>query len=117
MEQCANDTKVALVTGASSGIGAAIVRNFVKNGIKVVGCARHLDKLEDIAVDVNAKGPGEMFAKKCDLNHESQILEVFAFIKDKFGTINICVNNAGMSHHARLMSAKTEVGLHQLTWF
>ncbi|CAK8694741.1 unnamed protein product [Clavelina lepadiformis] len=58
MEQCANDTKVVLVTGASSGIGAAIVKNFVENGIKVVGCARNLDTLEEIAADINVKGAG-----------------------------------------------------------
>ena len=101
--------KVALVTGASAGIGVAIVEKLVENGMKVVGCARNSEKLNDIATRVNKTGPGEMYAQKCDLNDENDILKIFKFIKEKFGTIHICVNNAGLSHHASLMSGKTEV--------
>ncbi|CAK8694742.1 dehydrogenase/reductase SDR family member 11-like [Clavelina lepadiformis] len=100
--------KVALVTGASAGIGAAIVKKLVENGMEVVGCARNLTELNEIATKVNKAGPGHMYPYKCDLVDENQILAVFEYIKKQFGTIHICINNAAVCYHTPMVSADTE---------
>jgi len=100
--------KVALVTGASIGIGQEVAERLVKLGMKVVGCARNKEALDKIAMNINAVGPGEMFPIQCDVTEESQVLEMFSFIKQKFGTLQVCVNNAGLAHHAPLLSGETK---------
>nr|XP_002130258.1 dehydrogenase/reductase SDR family member 11-like [Ciona intestinalis] len=100
--------KVAVVTGASVGIGEAIVKKLVSHGMKVVGCARNEKKLKQIASEINGKGQGEMFPFKCDVTDESNILEMFKFVEEKFGKIHVLVNNAGLAHEAPVTSGKTE---------
>ena len=57
--------RVALVTGASCGIGAAICRELVKYGVKVVGCARNVQQIRDLAEEEDVKKqPGSIFAVK-----------------------------------------------------
>nr|XP_018669147.1 dehydrogenase/reductase SDR family member 11-like [Ciona intestinalis] len=81
--------KVAVVTGASSGIGEKIAIKLVSHGMKVVGCARNQEKLKQIASEINEK-------------------EMFKFVKEKFGTMHVMVNNAGLGHFTSLTSGKTE---------
>ncbi|KAF8765104.1 dehydrogenase/reductase SDR family member 11-like [Argiope bruennichi] len=100
--------RVALVTGASSGIGATLCRTLVQHGIKVVGCSRNVDKIKAIADEVAVKkAPGELMAIKCDLTKEMDILNVFDEIRRSFGRLDICINNAGLGHDAPLLSGKT----------
>lgn len=54
--------RVALVTGASAGIGAAICKALVKEGLIVVGCAREVEKIQELADDIEAKPPGKLHA-------------------------------------------------------
>uniref|UniRef100_H2YGC9 Dehydrogenase/reductase SDR family member 11 n=1 Tax=Ciona savignyi TaxID=51511 RepID=H2YGC9_CIOSA len=102
--------KVAVVTGASSGIGEAIVKKLVGHGMKVVGCARNEEKLKKFASEINGKGKGEMHPFKCDVKSEENILKMFQFVKEKFGSIHVLVNNAGLAHFAAsLLAGKTEL--------
>uniref|UniRef100_H2YXV8 Dehydrogenase/reductase SDR family member 11 n=1 Tax=Ciona savignyi TaxID=51511 RepID=H2YXV8_CIOSA len=100
--------KVAVVTGASVGIGEAIVEKLVGHGMKVVGCARNEKKLEQIASKVNGKGLGEMFPFKCDVTNEKCILEMFQYVKKTFGSMHVMVNNAGLAFEAPVTSGKTQ---------
>nr|CAD7443480.1 unnamed protein product [Timema bartmani] len=89
--------RVALVTGASAGIGAAIVRELVKNGLIVVGLARRAELVE-------LKGfPGKLHAFKGDASKEEDILAAFDWIKKNLGRIDVLVNNAGVLHMLSLM--------------
>lgn len=100
---------VALVTGASSGIGAAICRELVKYGITVVGVARNVNKIRAIAREEAVESsPGHLFGIKCDLTNEDDILAVFAKIRDDFGRIDICINNAGFSSNTSLINGHTD---------
>lgn len=83
--------KTAIVTGASSGIGRAIALLFAKEGAKVVAAARRMDRLEELA----AEGGGAIAVTKCDVTVESDILALYDFAREKFGRIDIVVNNAG----------------------
>jgi len=100
--------KVALVTGVSAGIGLGIVERLVAHGMKVVGCARNKERIEALANKVNEKGPGQMFPFQCDVSIETEVLSMFKFIKDTFGTMHVCVNNAGLAYDAPVTSGKTE---------
>nr|XP_039247960.1 dehydrogenase/reductase SDR family member 11-like [Styela clava] len=100
--------KIALVTGASSGIGAAIAKKFVAHGMKVVGCARNIEALKKIAEEVNKRGPGELWPIKCDLQVEADILKLFQEIDAKYGGLHVLINNAGLAHDAPLLSGNTE---------
>ena len=51
---------------------------------------------------------GSLHAIRCDLRKEEDILSMFAEIKDKFGGVEVCINNAGLAHPATLLEGKTE---------
>jgi len=85
--------KVAIVTGASSDIGADIVRRFVEEGAKVVLLGRNLESLEKVRKDVgNGKNT---VAITCDVTDEAQIIQTVDQVMDKYGKIDILVNGAG----------------------
>nr|XP_039272318.1 dehydrogenase/reductase SDR family member 11-like [Styela clava] len=96
--------KIALVTGASSGIGKATVGHLVKHNMKVVACARNHAKLKEFCNIWNKNEQGEVFAVKCDVTSESEVLNMFREIKRKYGVLHVCVNSAGLCHPAPLLS-------------
>ncbi|XP_043910499.1 dehydrogenase/reductase SDR family member 11 isoform X2 [Protopterus annectens] len=101
--------RVALVTGASVGIGAAIARALVQHGMKVVGCARSVDKIEKLAAECqSAKYPGTLIPYKCDLSNEEEILSMFSAIKTLYQGVDVCINNAGLARPEPLLYGKTE---------
>ncbi|XP_063349426.1 dehydrogenase/reductase SDR family member 11-like [Pelmatolapia mariae] len=100
--------RVALVTGASVGIGAAVAVELVRLGMKVVGCARDVGKIEKLAAECQSAGhPGVLVPFKCDLTNEEEILSMFAAIKEQYKGVDVCINNAGLSHPEPLLSGKT----------
>lgn len=101
--------RVALVTGASRGIGAGITKELVRHGMKVVACARNLQKLQELQNEVkNSGSAGEVFPVECDLRKEEDILKMFRFIKEELGGVDLCVNNAGIYKNSTLLEGKTE---------
>ncbi|KAG1701660.1 Dehydrogenase/reductase SDR family member 11 [Nymphon striatum] len=100
--------RVALVTGASSGIGAAICKVLVKEGLKVVGCARNIDKINELSAELSSLNfSGELHGIRCDLTKEEDILTMFAKIKTKYNRLDICVNNAGIGKSAPVLTGST----------
>ncbi|XP_071944510.1 dehydrogenase/reductase SDR family member 11-like [Antedon mediterranea] len=103
--------RVALVTGASSGNGEQIARRLVEQGMKVVTCVKAdvFHQLKAIADELNAKhSPGLMHPLVCDVSKESDILAMFKEIQEKFGGVDVCVNNAGLALDSPLLSGKTD---------
>ena len=100
--------KVAIVTGASVGIGAAIAKALVENGVKVIGCARNVQKLEELAVTMTPKGSGSFKAVQCDVKKEDDVKAVFDIARKEFKGLHILVNNAGLGHAAPLLEGTTE---------
>ncbi|XP_017290764.2 dehydrogenase/reductase SDR family member 11-like [Kryptolebias marmoratus] len=97
--------RVALVTGASVGIGAAIAKELVRFGMKVVGCARSVEKIQDLATECRAAGySGELVPFRCDLTSVEEIEAMFAAIKAQHRGVDVCVNNAGLAHPEPLLS-------------
>jgi short-subunit dehydrogenase len=87
--------KIAVVTGASSGIGAATARRLAREGMQVVLVARRLDRLEELAVEIR-QGGGRALTIAADLMQESDRSRVFLDVTERFGDVDILVNNAGL---------------------
>lgn len=95
--------KVALITGASSGIGKVVAKELGKQGMKVILTARRIDKLQENVEDINKAG-GEAVAFKCDVSISTSIEWAFAFAEEKYGGVDFVFANAGveggLSHKA-----------------
>lgn len=88
--------KVAVVTGATAGIGKAIAEVFAENGMKVVLSARRQELGEQIAADIRAKG-GEAVFCQADVSKEEEVKKVMKCALDTYGQLNVVINNAGAS--------------------
>ncbi|XP_076471402.1 L-fucose dehydrogenase-like [Babylonia areolata] len=88
--------KVTIVTGGSKGIGKGCVEVFVKNGSKVVFCARGEKEGAEVEAAMNAMGPGEATFVKCDMSQEDQIKNLIDVTVAKYGRIDCLINNAGI---------------------
>lgn len=100
MSLAGNDTgklegSVAVVTGASRGIGRAIAVAYGKQGAAVVCASRGLDELEETADAVRQAG-GEALAVRCDITQDGDVAELAETARDRFGFADILVNNAGV---------------------
>lgn len=93
--------KVAVVTGASAGIGAAIVEQLVKHGVTVVGMARRKDRVQALA-ESNKKQPGKIYAVECDVMSSDSITKAFEWVEKNLGGVDILVNNAGTVRAAQV---------------
>ncbi|WJG11070.1 SDR family oxidoreductase [Aliiglaciecola sp. LCG003] len=85
--------KVALVTGASRGIGESIARLLAAYGAEVIVSSRKIDGCEAVANSINEQG-GKAHALACHVGEMAQIKQTFEHIKEKFGRLDILVNNA-----------------------
>ena len=88
------EKKVILITGASSGIGAATARLFAANGYRVVLAARRLERLQELQADIESAG-GEAFSVDTDLGQLDQIEALVAKSLEHYGQIDILFSNAG----------------------
>ena len=86
------DGKVAIVTGASRGIGAAIVKKLASEGARVVACARSIESCE-----------GAAMCQKVDVSNSEQVDACVKATIEKFGKVDILVNNAGITKDGLLM--------------
>ncbi len=100
--------KVAVVTGASSGIGEAVVRLLAQNGLTVVFCARRNDRIARLEEELLSQGM-QVWSQNVDLRQETAIKKLFADISDRYGRCDVLINNAGLGHKAPLMSGDTEL--------
>ncbi|XP_050424292.1 farnesol dehydrogenase-like [Adelges cooleyi] len=98
--------KVAVVTGASSGIGAETCKKLVASGMIVVGLARRENLLKDLSTELNGQ-PGEFHYFKVDLCNEETILKAFEWIKSTFKSLDVLINNGGVLKSADLLNGST----------
>lgn len=87
--------QVALVTGASSGLGLRFARVLASQGAKVVLAARRMERLEQVATQIGESG-GEALAVSMDAADADQLVAAVAAAEKAFGTVSILVNNAGI---------------------
>ena len=87
--------KVAVVTGASRGIGRAVAQGYAREGAKVAMAARTGSTLEEVAAHIRHSG-GEVITFSGDLSREDQVAALMKKANDAFGPVEILVNNAGI---------------------
>ena len=87
--------RIAVITGASSGIGAATARKLAEQGMRVVLVARRLDRLADLCRQIRSHG-GEAEVIQADLNNEEDRLRVYERVEETHGGADVLVNNAGI---------------------
>ncbi|MDZ4773786.1 MAG: SDR family NAD(P)-dependent oxidoreductase [Planctomycetota bacterium] len=92
----------ALVTGASSGIGAATARRLAREGYRVALLARRADKLEALARELDGSANRKHLVLPCDLREPEAINAAFDTLSKAFGGLDLLVNNAGMGYRARV---------------
>jgi hypothetical protein len=90
--------RVAVVTGASSGIGAELARQLARRGSRVALVARRADRLEALAEEIRRDG-GEALPLACDVGERSQVESASAAVVERFGRVDVLVNNAGYNTH------------------
>jgi len=90
--------KIAIVTGASNGIGRGIAEAFASAGARTVLVARRAALLDEVAAGIRHNG-GEALALAADLTREDEIGAVFAAVQKTFGRLDVLVNNAGIATH------------------
>ena len=100
--------RVALVTGASSGLGARFAEVLAAQGAAVVLAARRLDRLEALADKIKANG-GKALAVQMDATDAASAVAAVAAGEAAFGTVDILVNNAGMPDAQRAHKMSTEL--------
>ncbi len=99
--------KVAVVTGASQGIGRETALALAEAGAKVVVAARNEEKLAALAQEIAGKG-GEAFAVKLDVADAEQTKAAFKIILEKFGKVDILVNNAAINRDGLAVRMKAD---------
>lgn len=101
------DGKVALVTGASAGIGRACARGLAAEGARLVLTARREDRLNELAAEVRAVG-GEAAVVAGDAREEDTAKRAVATALDTFGRLDILINNAGAGNYKDLVETSAD---------
>jgi len=98
--------KVVVITGASSGIGLSLAKEYAKNGSKVVIAARNLEKLNELKQELSGS---EILAVKTDVSIEEDCKQLITETINRFGMIDVLINNAGVSMRSLFADLDLEV--------
>ncbi len=96
------ENKVAIITGASRGIGKVIAEETAKAGAKTVCVSRSLSDVEKVAKNINEQG-FTAIAMACDITNGEQFQKLVKSVNENFGSVDILVNNAGVTKDGLIM--------------
>jgi NAD(P)-dependent dehydrogenase (short-subunit alcohol dehydrogenase family) len=99
--------KTVLITGGSRGLGLVLAREFASEGARIAICARDERELEQARVDLEKFGV-EVMAVSCDVTNKQEVNEMVAAVNNRFGHIDVLVNNAGVIQVGPLEVMTTE---------
>ena len=100
--------KVAVITGGSLGIGAAIAAGLAQEGVNLVLCARNDDQLQQTATELREKYAVKVLGVKTDVGNAADIDRLINQVKETFGGADILINNAGTGTNETVMDASDE---------
>jgi short-subunit dehydrogenase len=86
--------KTVLITGGSRGLGLVLAREFALEGAQVAICARDEEELEQARIDLDNRS-SEVLTVKCDVTNASEVENMVNHVRERFGKIDVLVNNAG----------------------
>jgi 3-hydroxy acid dehydrogenase/malonic semialdehyde reductase len=89
--------KVVLITGASSGIGAACAEQFAQAGARLLLCGRRLEALKSVAQKLQQQYGVEVYSFKLDVRHQQEVNQSLQALPDSWQDIEILINNAGLA--------------------
>src|SRR5688572_12468419 len=90
-------TKTIVITGSTKGIGYGLAEEFLKRGHNVIVSGRKQDSLDKAVATLSAKHKDHVEGCLCDVTKFEDHEKLFAFAKEKFGRVDIWINNAGIS--------------------
>lgn len=99
--------RIALVTGASSGLGARFARKLAQKGARVIVGARRTDRLVELVEQISADG-GEAFAVELDVADEASVVAAYDAAEKRFGIVDTIIANAGMSADGPALEVSVE---------
>jgi 3-oxoacyl-[acyl-carrier protein] reductase len=100
--------KVAIVTGASRGIGAAIARGLAAEGCRLALCARGLEALDETAASISTETGAEVYTRAVDVTVAGEVEDFIEAAADFFGGLDILINNAGGNRRKPLVETTDE---------
>ncbi len=106
--------KVAIVSGASGGIGLAVSRRLAAEGARIVLVGRHAEKLNHAADLMRQAGAPDVWASVCDVSVEAQVIATVAGTLHRFGRLDVVVNDAGLMEFKPLKELTTDDWLRAL---
>lgn len=99
--------KVVLITGASSGIGSGIARELGAAGARLMLGARRIDRLQDLAGEIRAKG-GEVMTRRLDVTDRTDVAAFAEAARQAWGQVDVIINNAGIMPLSLMASMKVD---------
>jgi len=87
--------KTVLITGGSRGLGLVMAREFAREGSRLVLCARDEEELDQARLDLESLG-AEVMVVPCDIRNQQDVNAMIAAVNDRFGVVDVLVNNAGV---------------------
>jgi len=99
--------KVVVITGASSGIGAAIATTLAAEGARVVLGARRTERLERLAEQIRERS-GEVVYAKTDVSRRDDLVKLVTMARERYGRVDVIVNNAGVAQLSRIDALDVE---------
>ena len=100
--------KTVIITGASSGIGAQLVKSFALHKCNIILLSRNLEKMNNLISNISLEENQNLKAYKLDVSNEEEVNAIFKEIISTFDTIDILINNAGITSDNLLMTMKTQ---------
>ncbi|XP_046393946.1 farnesol dehydrogenase-like [Ischnura elegans] len=99
--------KVAVVTGTSAGIGVSIATELVERGMVVVGLARRVELVEELAASLAGR-KGKLHAVRADVGKEEDVVRAFKWVREHLGAVHVLINNAGYAPYSFLSKLERE---------
>ncbi|XP_067613300.1 farnesol dehydrogenase-like [Eurosta solidaginis] len=87
---------IAVVTGASSGMGSAIVKDLLKANMRVVGLARRLERMEELRAELPNEQKEYFYPVQCDVSSLESVTQAFDWIIKNLGGVDVLINSAGV---------------------
>ena len=104
----------ALVTGGGRGIGKETAILLAKKGMNVVICSRTQEEIDSVVKEIKSMGNNQIMGRKCDVSKSDEVNNLVKEILDKYGRIDVLINNAGITYVKKLVDTTEEEWDHTL---